>query len=175
MEVVFFSNHRADFDTLIDLTLHKEKISLIYRRSFTNVLYRIFNKQTINYKIENYNSGLQIEFDLSENFENEGTEVEKLLTDNVVKSRIRDNSISFDSALNQIDLNREDMMVIFHQMRELKIVYISKFKEDLNSVYFSIDDKYFIIFSKNVAKLNLERMVPVQKIESDWYFYEGKL
>lgn len=172
---LYFANHKNTFNQLINLTLNKKGISLILRRSFNNIFYKVFKQQEINYKIENYSNGLQIEFAVNNNFENEQAEIKKILYEDKVRSRIRDSNISLDSALSQIDLNRDDILVIFQQMGDLKVSYVSRFKEDLNSIYFSIEDKFFIIFSNNIKNINLERNVLVHKLEDNWYYYNGKL
>ncbi len=58
-------------------------------------------------------------------------------------------------------------------MKENDITYISRFMEDDNSIYFRIDDSFFLIYSENISKLNLERKIIPEKLQDNWYYYKG--
>ena len=169
----YFLRSKVKLENLRELIRGKDKLSFIDRATHLSFIHKLFNQKEIKYKIENYKSDLQIEFELTKNFQDEIQELKKIVFNDLAKSEINDKLISLDSALSFIDITKSDIVIIFQSMKENDITYISRFMEDDNSIYFRIDDSFFLIYSKNISKLNLERKIIPEKLQDNWYYYKG--
>ncbi|MBV6480148.1 MAG: hypothetical protein HGGPFJEG_02993 [Ignavibacteria bacterium] len=173
----YFKKSKASLENLLNLINKKDKISFIDRRTYFGIIYKILKEEEIKYKIENYETELEISFELKRNFNDEINEIRKIIFGNKVKSILNINNelITLDSALTDINLSKEEMISIFQLMKQSNVTFISRFDYDANSIYFRIDDKYFIIYSENILKLNLERKKEHKTLGENWYYYDGVL
>lgn len=172
-----FKKSKEDLEILLNLIGKNEKISFIDRRTYLGTIYKILGEEEIKYKIENYESELEITFELKSNFDDEINQIKRIIFENNVKSilNISNKLIPFDSALKEINLTKDEILSIFGLMKESGITFISRIEYEPNSIYFRINDKYFIIYSENISKLNLERKKEPRKLEVNWYYYDGVL
>lgn len=171
----YFITSKSGLIKILQLTRNNEKVSFIYRRTFLGTFYKLLKMQMIDYKIENYNLDLQILFQLKDNFQNEKSELRKIILNDSFECTLLDKPISFESALSNLQLSKEELNTIFDIMIDLDIISISRLKENSNSFAFLIKDKFYFIYSENIEKLNLERNIELKKLDENWYYYDGVL
>lgn len=174
-EIEFFDKSKTQLVTLLNLTKNKETISFVYRRPLLNFFYKLLQNEKIIYRMNNNESDLQIEFDLSTSFQNEISEIRKIISNDNVKCDQGKKFITLDSALTYLNLTKEEMISIYEIMKETDVVYISRFQSDTNSLYFLVEDKFYIIYSNNISELPLERKEVPQRLDENWYYYDGVL
>jgi len=179
----YFANSRIGLLELKEMLLEKENVGTVYRRGFLSPLRKMLGWQTINYRIDNKSGTLHISFELKHNIDYESSELNKKILHNDVtsdilfrnKDIIQRKNITFDSALSYFQLSKDKVISIFEKMKEYKIIAINRLNQDHSTLAFLIDDRYYIIYTTNIRTLTLERKKSPQKLDENWYYYDGVL
>jgi hypothetical protein len=176
-EKQYFKESKEGLEELLSLISNKYNLSLIVRRSYIGPIYKLLKLQEINYKLENYERELEISFELNKYFEDESSEIRKLISNNDVKSifNYENKLITLDSALKYFQLSKEELISIFDKMKELEVTFIQRFNEDNSSIAFRIDDRFYLIYTRNISNLILEIKKSPEELDDNWYYYVGVL
>ena len=153
----------------------RKNITFFARRVFNNKLIRLLSKQEISYRIANYKTDFELEINLYHNLDNEFLELQKLMRGNSVNCSIKNQRVSFIDSLNYFDLSETQIVDLFSDLKETDIVYYSSFKNDTNSIYFYVDDDFYLIYSESISSLNLDRKNNSIKIKDNWFCYKGEI
>ncbi len=171
----YFIEERAGLIDLKNSLVEKEKISLVYRREFLGILYRLFNIESIEYKVENYKYNLIIDFRLSQNFQNEDSEIKQIINLNKFNAISDCVEFSSENALAELNINKEELILIFQLMKNLNVVNVSRFKEDTNALAFLVNESFYLIYSTNISKIKMNKSKHLKRIEENWYSYDRNL
>ena len=179
----YFAKSREGLQELKNTLLEKKNVRTVYRREHLSPVYKIFGWQMIDYRIDANDLVMHVSFEVKHNFEHESFELRKKISQNDVTSvilyynneKLKSKEITLDSALSSLQLSKDEVISVFEEMKECKIVAIFRLSENPISLAFLINDRYYIIYTTDIRSITLERNKCPEMIAESWYYYDGVL